>query len=408
MNQIDSCGRWPWARLDHREEAGGRRTVRGTAPRAVRHRRWVSATAFSLLCFAVELAFAQDLPKLSVADATANEADETIDFVVTLSALASGEVTVGYATSDGTAVAVDDYEAASGTLTFAAGTVEQTISVSLPDDSLDELSETLDVTLSDPAGATIDDGAATGTITDDDPEPELRASTGSLISNIYILVEGEDLSISVWLSEPSGRTVTVDYETTSGAGFGASNDAEAGSDYTHVSGTLTFDPGETSKTFSVSTRDDAVYEGAEGFTIGLTNPQGATFPEHPGVITIGPPAMFLDILMWDNEPVPSVTIGDATDVESAGELAFSVTLTGPIEASLTYSTADGTAVAGEDYTAATDATLSFGPGVTSNTIRVAIDDDDVAESVTETFSVHLSLTPLGIGRRSGSHRDHPR
>ena len=63
-----------------------RRTIRGTAPRAVRHRRWVSATVFSLLCFAVEPAFAQDLPRLSVADATANEADATIDFVVSLSA----------------------------------------------------------------------------------------------------------------------------------------------------------------------------------------------------------------------------------------------------------------------------------------------------------------------------------
>ena len=365
----------------------------------MRHRRRVSATVFALLCFAVELAFAQDLPKLSVADATADEADETIDFVVTLSASASGEVTVGYATSDGTAVAVDDYEAASGTLTFAAGTVEQTISVSLTDDSLDELSETLDLTLSDPAGATIDDGAATGTIGDDDPEPALRAHVEqggeSFLFDGAFITEGEEFVVSVWLSEPSGRTVTVDYETTPGAVFGASNDAEAGSDYTHVSGTLTFDPGETSKTFSVSTRDDAVYEGTERFRISLSNPQGSTIPERPGVITIVPPAMFLDILMWDNEPVPSVTIGDAADVESAGELVFSVTLTGPVEA-LTYSTADGTAVAGEDYTAATDATLSFGPGVTSNTIRVAIDDDDAVESVTETFSVHLSLTSLGI------------
>ena len=320
----------------------------------------------------------------------ANEADETIDFVVTLGASASGEVTVGYATSDGTAVAVDDYEAASGTLTFAAGTVEQTISVSLTDDSLDELSETLDLTLSDPAGATIDDGAATGTIADDDPEPELRA-TGSLISNIYTLVEGEDLSISVRLSEPSGRTVTVDYETGPGTILTEGNDAEVGSDYTHVAGTLTFAPGEQFKAISVATSDDAVYEVTEGFAVRFSNPQGATLYQ------VGPRFMYVYVVMLDNEMAPSVTIEDAADVESAGELAFSVTLTGPIEASLTYSTADGTAVAGEDYTAATDAVLSFGPGVTSNTIRVAIDDDDAEESVTETFSVHLSLTPLGIG-----------
>ena len=408
MNQIDSCGRWTWTRLDHREEAGGRRTARGTATRAVRHRLRVSAAVFALLCFAVELAFAQDLPKLSVADATANEADATIDFVVTLGASASGEVTVDYATSDGTAVAVDDYEAASGTLTIAAGSVAQTISVSLTDDSLDELSETLDLTLSDPAGATIDDGAATGTITDDDAEPELRTS-GGWYSSIYVL-EGEDLRISVWLSEPSGRTVTVDYKTTPATVYGGSYDAEAGSgDYTHVAGTLTFAPGERSKAISVATSDDAVYEGTEGFAVRFSNPQGATLYRRPGLIIIGPPSMYVNIRILDNERVPSVTIDDATDVESAGELAFSVTLTGPIEASLTYSTADGTAVAGEDYTAATDATLSFGPGVTSNTIRVAIDDDDAVESVTETFSVHLHLspTPLGISdlEATGTIRD---
>ena len=394
MNQIDSCGRWPRARLEHREEAGGRRTARATAPLAVRHRRWVSATAFSLLCLAVELAFAQDLPKLSVADAMADEADATMDFVVTLGTSPSGEVTVDYATSDGTAVAVDDYEAASGTLTFAAGTVEKKISVSLTDDSLDELPETLDVTLSDPAGATIDDGAATGTIADDDPEPELRASEVGIYSGIFV-PEGRDGLISVWLSEPSGRTVTVDYETRPGTSLGL-NDAEADSDYTYVAGTLTFAPGETSETISIATIDDAVYEGPEGLTVRFSNPQGATLYEPPWLIIFGPPSMSVNVWIEDDEPRPDVTIEDATDVESAGELVFSVTLTGPIEASLTYSTEDGTAVAGEDYTAATDATLSFGSGVTSNTIRVAIDDDDAVESVTETFSVHLSLTPLGI------------
>ena len=49
--------------------------------------------------------------------------------------------------------------------------MEQTISVSLIDDSPDELSETFDLTLSNPAGATISDSVATGTIEDDDPEP---------------------------------------------------------------------------------------------------------------------------------------------------------------------------------------------------------------------------------------------
>ena len=365
----------------------------------MRHRRWVSSAVFALLCSAVEPAFAQDLPKLSVADETADETadtvdqtDATLDFVVSLSASASGEVTVDYATSDGTAVAVDDYEAASGTLTFAAGTVEQTISVSLVDDSLDELQETLDLTLSDPVGATIDDGVATGTIKDDDPEPELTARGVAAFSEDALWVfEGSGVTVPVWLSDPSGRTITVDYATMPETSWGT-NAAEAGSDYTHAAETLTFDPGERSQTIAVKTSDDDVYEGFEGFRIGFSNPQGATLYQRSGLVRIGSPAMYLDIFMWDDESAPSVTLGDAADVESAGELAFSVTLTGPIEASMTYSTADGTAVGGEDYTAATDATLSFGPGVISNTIRIAVDDDDVVEAAMETFSVRLSQT----------------
>ena len=362
----------------------------------MRHRRWVSSAVFALLCSAVEPAFAQDLPKLSVADETADETvdqtDATLDFVVSLSASASGEVTVDYATSDGTAVAVDDYEAASGTRTFAAGTVEQTISVSLVDDSLDELQETLDLTLSDPVGATIDDGVATGTIKDDDPEPELTArGVAAYTYDALWVFEGEDVTVAVRLSDPSGRTITVDYATMPETSWGT-NAAEAGSDYTHMAATLTFDPGERSKTIAVKTNNDNVFEGFEEFRIGFSNPQGATLYQRSGLVIIGSPAMYLDIFMWDDESAPSVTLGDAADVESAGELAFSVTLTGPIEASMTYSTADGTAVGGEDYTAATDATLSFGPGVISNTIRIAVDDDDVVEAATETFSVRLSQT----------------
>ena len=345
---------------------------------------------------------------LSVADAEADEddaddqANATMHFVVSLDASASGEVTVDYATSDGTAVAVADYEAASGTLTFAAGTVERTIGVSLVDDSLDELPETLGLTLSDPVGATIDDGVATGTINDDDPEPELRSSgVGWFFGSMWI-GEGEDANVEMWLSEPSGRPVTVDYATAPGTVSWEANEAEVGSDYTHVAGTLTVEAGERSKTITVATNDDAVYEGTEGFSVKFSNPQGATLYQRPGVLILGPPAMYIDIYMVDDEPIPSVTLGDAADVESAGELSFPVTLTGPVEASMTYSTADGTAVAGEDYTAAADATLSFGPGVTSNTIRIAVHDDDVVEAATETFSVHLRQTLMRLSISVGN------
>ena len=75
------------------------------------------------------------------------------------------------ATSDGTATAGSDYTATSGTLSFAAGETEKTVSVPVLDDAHDEGSETLTLTLSNPSGAYLADGSATGTITNSDPMP---------------------------------------------------------------------------------------------------------------------------------------------------------------------------------------------------------------------------------------------
>ena len=107
---------------------------------------------------------------LSVADARVKEeTDATLEFAVTLSRAASGTVTVDYATADGTAQAGQDYTAAAGTLTFAAGETQKTVSVAVLDDAHDEGEETLTLTLSNASGARIADNVATGTIANDDP-----------------------------------------------------------------------------------------------------------------------------------------------------------------------------------------------------------------------------------------------
>lgn len=111
-------------------------------------------------------------PQLSIADVGVTEGHQgtgTATFTVTLSAASAQDVTVSYATSDGTATAPDDYASASGQLTFGAGTTTETIPVSVHGDIADEgTQETFTVTLSAPVNATIGDGTATGTITDDD------------------------------------------------------------------------------------------------------------------------------------------------------------------------------------------------------------------------------------------------
>ena len=113
-------------------------------------------------------------PALSVDDAEAGEAaGAVLAFTVRLAPAASRRVAVDYATSDGTAVAGEDYGAASGTLTFAPGETEKTVPVRVLDDARDEGEETLVLTLSNPAGgdAWIRDATATGTIGNADAMP---------------------------------------------------------------------------------------------------------------------------------------------------------------------------------------------------------------------------------------------
>ena len=114
----------------------------------------------------------QGPPSLAVEDAAVDEGPgAALAFTVTLSRAASGTVTVDYATSDGTAVAGQDYTAATGTLSFAAGETEKTVSVTVLDDVHDDPGETLTLTLTNATGAWIEDGTATGTIRNSDAMP---------------------------------------------------------------------------------------------------------------------------------------------------------------------------------------------------------------------------------------------
>ena len=115
----------------------------------------------------------QGPPGLSVADAEVDEAaNATLAFAITLNRASSGTVTVDYATSDDTATAGSDYTATSGTLSFAAGETQKSVSVPVLDDAHDEGSETLTLTLSNPSGAYLADGSATGTINNTDAMPK--------------------------------------------------------------------------------------------------------------------------------------------------------------------------------------------------------------------------------------------
>ena len=108
------------------------------------------------------------------------------------------------------------------------------------------------------------------------------------------------------------------------------------------SGRLTFAAGETSGTISVRVRDDALDEADETFTVILSAPKNARF-DGGTVSATG--------TIIDNDDPPALTIADASAKESAGEIAFRVSLDAPSgrEVAVSYRTEDGTAKAGEDY-----------------------------------------------------------
>ena len=304
-------------------------------------------------------------PSVSVADASATEGS-AVAFSVSLSAASSSQVTVAYATAAGTAAAGGDFTAAAGTLTFAANETEKTLSVATADDSADEEDETFTLTLSSPAGATLADSVATGTILDDDDPPAVSVADASA-------TEGDAIEFTVALSEASGRQVTVAYATA--AGTAAEDD-----DFTAASGTLTFEAGETEKTVSVATADDSDDEQNETFTLTLSSPTNATLGDGTATGTI---------VDDDDAPTPTVSVADASATEGdAVEFTVSLSAASSSQVTVAYATSDGTAAEGDDFTAASG-TLTFDANETEKTVSVStVDDDDDEEN--ETFTLTLS------------------
>ena len=303
-------------------------------------------------------------PALSIADASGGEG-EVARFPVTLSDPSGFEVTVAYSTSDGTAVAGADYEAVGGSLAFAPGETTATISIPLIQDSDNEPDENFTVSLSAPANATLATATAEGSIIDDDVVVQLAVAGGTG-------VEGGTVEFAVTLDTSSSQTVTVDYATT-----GETADEDA--DYEPVHGTLTFLPGESAKTVTVTLVDDDVHEDDETFTLHLSMAENAAVSTASATGTI-----------VDDDAAPELAIAGGTAPEG-GTIAFTVTLTGSTSRTTTvdYATAEETADEDADYEPV-HGTLTFLPGESAKTVTVTLVDDDVHED-DETFTLHLSM-----------------
>ena len=305
-------------------------------------------------------------PELMLADAAVTEGAGRIAFPVWLTAVSGRTVTVDYAMTDGSATGGVDYTATSGTLTFAAGDTDRTIVAVVLDDDLDEDDETFLLELGRVRNATPADDEAVGTIEDDDEEPELMLADAAA-------TEGAGrIAFSVWLTAVSGRTVTVDYAMIDGSAAG-------GVDYTATSGTVTFAAGDTGKTIVAVVLDDDLDEDDETFAVALSGETNATLDDRSATGTIR-----------DDDAEPGLTVLDARARESAGAMEFMATLEAVAGRDLwwQWATADGEALAGEDYEAQRTEFV-IPAGETTQTLRVPLVDDGFDEAE-ESFTVALT------------------
>jgi len=293
-----------------------------------------------------------------------NENAGTADFTVSLSAAAENSVTVDYATSDGTAVAGNDYTATSGTITWLAGdSSDKTISVPITDDVLIELAETFNVNLSnESANATIGDTQGQGTINVDE-------QATITIDDVAVNENAGTADFTVTLSAAAEDAVTVDYATADGTA------TVAGGDYTATSGTLSVAAGSLTGTISVQITNDALIELVETFVVNLSNASAnATVGDTQGQATI------------NIDDKATITINDITVAEGVGNAGFTVSLSKAAEDDVTvdYATANGTATAGADYTS-TSGTLTIPAGSVTGTISVSITNDALVEVAEDLF-----------------------
>ena len=216
---------------------------------------------------------------LKVADGVATEgADATLDFVVTLDPAASTEVTVDYATQDGTATAGSDYTATSGTLTFAAGDTSKTVSVPIVEDTVEDDGETFKLLLSNANGGTIGGGEGTGTIRN----MEANAAPTGLPTISGTPQVGETLTVETSAIEDGNGLSNVSYSYQwVRDDSGTDIDIEGATDSTYVPSVS--DMGKTLKV-RVSFTDDA--GNAETLTSEPTETVTAAVPTAPQDLTV--------------------------------------------------------------------------------------------------------------------------
>ena len=325
-------------------------------------------------------------PTASLEDVTVDEGAGTMTLTLRLSHTSQSDTEYLTSTGNvgGTATQGDDYDdfllgpGATAKITVPGGELSQTFDITIVDDSENEPDETIAIGWHRNISheVTPNTFSFTGTITDNDtPLPELSFPS----STVSVDEEDGPAQITVTLTPASTGTVTVDYATRDST----TGRAREGDDYIATSGTLTFAPGETSKTITVEILSDDIYEGLESFLVGISNPSGATIPPAP-YQTAG-------VRIVSDEAVPRASMASVTVDEGAGAMTLTLRLNHPSEEDITYFTFDehftevaGTATEGEDYDdflleTGRRASITVLKGSVSQTFNISIVDDNLEE-----------------------------
>ena len=375
-------------------------------------------------------------PVVSVSDAAAaegNSGTSDIAFTVRLSSASQSTVTVNYATSDGTAtITGNDYQAASGTVTFNPGVTTATVIVKAVGDTVDEKNETFTLTLSNPAGATLGRAVATGTVADDDPTPVYQqlAAGASAIARDYtgsgsfteLVTSPSNLSVRKF-SPPPGGSIPADERSILEFPVGSINRADVSSSYLSLTvasytssstnieiygyagnGLATLSDATASAVLLGSFHPNSLGQysiplnlaevlpllGGTGSYVGLRlsglNPMNTQFY---GTSSTYPPKLVLGVSTTPalvNVADAAVNEGDYANVTVS--LSQAVATTATVRWSTYTGGSYGTATAGTDYISS-GGLLTFQPGETTKTVQVPTVGDTVDDSG-ETFTIILT------------------
>ncbi|RYG75163.1 hypothetical protein EON80_01525, partial [bacterium] len=332
------------------------------------------------------------VPVISVTGNASNEGNKTggkASFTVSLSSPTSKAVSVKLTTTNGSAVTPGDYTALNDKLiTFQPRETSKIVNVPLVGDLAYEGDETFKLTLSAPTNGTLTSKSSTAvaTILNDDLLPQVSILGTTLSEGA---VAKSPLNFTVKLSNPSTSVIKVKFGPTKNVAPAATS----GADYIAIkAGQLTFQPGETSKIIPVTVKDDEIDEEDENVSLTLTSATNATIvnANATGVIK-------------DDDSAPSITVANISVTEGTAkntEARFTINLSNPSSRTVTvsYNTADDTALAASDYKAAALTKVTFAPGETSKTVVVVVKADKEVE-VDETFTLKLSA-PVNAGLKN--------